>query len=118
MYEHRTHRPLPRALFVRRLLLHGAALLLLLTASLVAGMVGYVRLEHLGWLDAFLKAAMLLGGMGPVDMPRTAGGTLFAGLFALCSGLLLLSGAGLVLAPVMQRILHRFHWDEDRQAVG
>lgn len=114
MYEHRTHRPLPHALFVRRLLLHGGVLLLLVAASLAVGMIGYVQLEHLGWLDAFLNAAMLLGGMGPVDLPRTAGGKLFAGLFALYSGLLFLIGAGLVLAPVMHRVLHRFHWDEDR----
>ena len=51
--------------------------------SLLVGMLGYVNYEHLGWLDAFLNAAMLLGGMGPVDPPKHTGGKLFAGFFAL-----------------------------------
>lgn len=114
MYEHRSHRPLPRRQFVVRLLQHVGVVLALVAASLVLGMGGYVRFEHLTPLDAFLNAAMLLGGMGPVDMPRTDAGKLFAGLFALYSGLLFLVAAGLVLAPVMHRVLHKFHWDDDR----
>ena len=86
----------------------------LLGVSLALGMIGYVLFENLSWLDAFLNAAMLLGGMGPVDMPRTDAGKLFAGLFALYSGLLFLVTASLVLAPVMHRVLHKFHWDEER----
>jgi hypothetical protein len=113
MYEHRTHRPLPRHLFVRRLLLHSGIVLALVGASLLLGMAGYGVFEHLAPLDAFLNAAMLLGGMGPVDLPRTDAGKLFAGLFALYSGLLFLVTAGLVLAPVMHRVLHKFHWDEE-----
>jgi hypothetical protein len=114
MYEHRTHLPLPRGLFVRRLLLHAGVVLALVGASLLLGMAGYGAFEHLAPLDAFLNAAMLLGGMGPVDMPRTDAGKLFAGLFALYSGLLFLVTASLVLAPVMHRVLHKFHWDNDR----
>ena len=53
-------------------------------ASLLVGMAGYRYYERLPWLDAFLNAAMLLGGMGPVEDPQTAGGKLFAGLYALC----------------------------------
>jgi hypothetical protein len=114
MYEHRSHHPLPRRLFVHRLLRHAGVVLALVAASLALGMFGYVRLEHLRPLDAFLNAAMLLGGMGPVDLPRTEAGKLFAGLFALYSGLLFLVAASLVLAPVMHRVLHKFHWDEAR----
>ncbi len=114
MYEPRTLRPLPRALFIQRLLRHGGLLLLLLAVSLAFGMTGYRVFEHLTWIDAFLNAAMLIGGMGPVDLPRTAGGKLFAGCFALYSGLLVLVAAGLVLAPVMHRVLHKFHWSDDR----
>ncbi len=113
MYEHRTHRPLPRVQFLHRLLQHVGVVLALVGASLLLGMAGYAFFEHLAPLDAFLNAAMLLGGMGPVDLPRTDAGKLFAGLFALYSGLLFLVTAGLVLAPVMHRVLHKFHWDEE-----
>ena len=86
--------------------------LLLIAASLAIGMVGYHALEHLDWLDAFLNAAMLLGGMGPVAMPVTDGGKLFAGLYALYCGLVVIIAAGIILAPVAHRILHRFHLEE------
>jgi len=85
----------------------------LVLGSLLAGMAGYSYFEGLAWRDAFLNAAMLLGGMGPVDAPRTDGGKLFAGLYALYAGLVFLIAAGLVLAPVLHRLLHKFHWDQD-----
>ena len=72
-------------------------------------MAGYRHFEGLGWLDAFLNASMLLGGMGPVDSPMTDGGKLFAGLYALYCGLAVIFAAGVILAPVAHRILHRFH---------
>lgn len=112
MYESRHQRPLARASFARRLGLHLAAALGLLLLSLGIGMLGYRVLEGLSWLDAFLNAAMLLGGMGPVDLPKTAGGKWFAGLYALYAGLVFIATAALVLGPVLHRVLHRFHWDE------
>ena len=112
MYESRRQRPLPRAHFVRRLGLHLALALGLLAVSLGIGMAGYVAFEQLPWIDAFLNAAMLLGGMGPVDLPKTQAGKLFAGLYALYAGLVFIAAAALVLAPVVHRVLHRFHWDE------
>jgi hypothetical protein len=114
MYESHRHPPLPRAHFVRRLLLHGAAAASLLLGSLVLGMGGYAYFEHLPWRDAFLNAAMLLGGMGPVDAPRTDGGKIFAGLYALYAGLVFLFAAGVVFAPILHRLLHKFHWAQDR----
>ena len=114
MYEPRTHPPIPRGRFVRRVLLHAAAALAVLTFSLVLGMTGYEYFEGLPWRDAFLNAAMLMGGMGPVDAPRTDGGKLFAGLYALYAGLVFLVAAGLVFAPLMHRLMHRFHWQQDR----
>jgi len=114
MYEPSTHPPLPRALFIQRLLQHGGVVLALVAVSLAVGMLGYVEFEHLAPLDAFLNAAMLLGGMGPVDMPRTPAGKLFAGFYALYAGLLFLVTAGIVLAPVLHRVLHKFHWDNER----
>lgn len=114
MYESRSHPLLPRAKFVRRELRHIAAALGLLAFSLVVGMAGYEHFEHLAWRDAFLNAAMLLGGMGPVDPPKTDGGKLFAGLYALYAGLVFLFAAGVVLAPVLHRIMHKFHWEQDK----
>ena len=75
-------------------------------------MAGYMHYERLVWRDAFLNAAMLLGGMGPVDRPVTDGGKVFAGAYALYAGLLFLFVLAIILAPVVHRILHRFHWDE------
>lgn len=114
MYEPRTHPPISRRRFVRRVLLHTAAALALLLFSLLLGMTGYAYFERLPWIDAFVNSAMLMGGMGPVDMPRTDGGKLFAGLYALYAGLGFLIAAGLVLTPVVHRVMHKFHWEQDR----
>lgn len=111
MYESRKHPPLPRAHFYRRLALHLAAAIGLLLFSLLIGMSGYGYFESLAWRDAFLNSAMLLGGMGPVDAPRTDGGKVFAGLYALYAGLVFIVVAGLVFAPVLHRLLHKFHWE-------
>lgn len=110
MYESRTQKPLPRAQFVARVLRHFATALFIVVASLGIGMAGYHYIEGLPWLDAFLNSAMLLGGMGPVDNPRSSGGKLFAGLYALYSGLVFLITVGVVLVPILHRALHRFHW--------
>jgi hypothetical protein len=83
----------------------------LVGVSLLGGMWGYEHYEHLGWRDAFLNTAMLLGGMGPVDPLRTNGGKLFAGTFALYAGMLFLVVAGLLLVPVIHRIAHLFHFE-------
>ena len=86
----------------------------LVVISLAIGMAGYEHYEHLRWRDAFLNAAMLLGGMGPVDAPKTDVGKVFAGCYALYAGLVFLVVAGLLLAPLVHRLLHRLHWDEER----
>jgi hypothetical protein len=114
-YERRNRPLLARPAFRRRLLGHFFIAFGFIAGSLAIGMAGYAGFEHLGWLDAFLNAAMILGGMGPVTVPQSAGGKLFAGLYALYSGLAFLVVAGIVFAPVLHRLMHRFHWDaEDR----
>lgn len=114
MYERRAHPPLTRARFIQRVLLHVAAAVGLLVISLLAGMAGYGYFEHLEWRDGFLNAAMLLGGMGPVNTPQTDDGKLFAGLYALYAGLVFIVMAGLVFVPVLHRLLHKFHWGDDQ----
>ena len=111
-YEHKSVPLLTRTRFLRRLLLHVLAAVAVVLASLGIGMWGYVYFEDLGWLDAFLNAAMLLGGMGPVESPQTDGGKLFAGCYALYAGLVVLVAAGIVWAPIVHRMMHRFHLDE------
>lgn len=112
MYESRRHPPLSRAGFLRRWLKHGLLAVALLLVSLLIGMAGYMGFEQLAWRDAFLNAAMLLGGMGPVDAPRSDAGKLFAGLYALYAGLVFIVSAGLMVTPLAHRVLHKFHWDE------
>lgn len=111
MYESRRQPLLVPSAFLRRLGTHLAAAFLLLGGSIAIGMAGYVHFEGLSPLDAFLETAMLLGGMGPVHVPRTDAGKLFAGLFALYAGLVFIATAALVLGPVVHRVLHRFHLD-------
>lgn len=111
MYESKKHQPLTRRQFLMRMGNHVAAAFVLMIASIILGMTGYMFFEHLSWTDAFLNATMLLGGMGPVNSPVTEGGKLFAGFYALYSGLFFIVSAAIILTPVMHRVLHRFHWD-------
>src|SRR5689334_21881526 len=104
-------KPITTARFARRMGRQVAVAAGLVVLSLLVGMWGYEHYEHLPWRDAFVNTAMLLGGMGPVDPLRTNGGKLFAGFFALYAGGVFLVVAGLFLAPVIHRIMHRFHWE-------
>ena len=114
MYESRLQPIATRQLFVARMLRHAAFAVAVVAGSLVIGMSGYVYFEHLSWLDAFVDASMLLGGMGPVHNPQTAGGKLFAGCYALYAGVIFIITAGVVLAPLVHRLLHRFHLQQGR----
>jgi hypothetical protein len=84
-----------------------------IAVSLLVGMLGYHGFEGLSWIDAFVNAAMILSGMGPVSPLSHDAGKIFAGLYALYSGLALLIVAGIVFAPVVHRFLHRFHLELD-----
>lgn len=113
MYESKSQEPLPVVAFTKRVLLHAVIAGGLLVVSLAIGIYGYVYFEALSPLDAFLNSAMLLGGMGPVNAPVTAGGKLFAGLYALYAGLVFIVSAALIFTPVVHRVLHKFHWDAE-----
>ncbi len=110
-YEHHSEPVLHRALFLRRLKLHFGYGMIVVLLSLVVGTAGFVVFSKREVIDAFLNASMLLGGMGPIgDMGGTSG-KIFASLFSLYSGLVFLILAGLLLAPVFHRVLHKFHWE-------
>lgn len=112
VYESKHQPPLARSQFAQRLLVHLLVALGLLAGSLGAGILGYAHFEKLGWIDAFLNASMLLGGMGPVNLPQTPDGKLFAGLYALYAGLVFIVTAALLFTPILHRLLHHFHWNE------
>ncbi len=103
----------PPHVFLRRLLVSAAVGFGLVAVSLAVGMAGYHGYEGIPWIDAFLNASMILSGMGPLLSPVTTGGKLFAGLYALYSGLAVLVIAGVIFAPVVHRFLHRFHMEAE-----
>jgi hypothetical protein len=112
-YERRTQRLATPEVFRRRLITSGSVGLVLVGVSLAIGIAGYMGFEGLAFVDAFLNASMILAGMGPLHNPATTGGKVFAGLYALYSGLAVLAIAAIVFAPVIHRVLHRFHVEED-----
>jgi hypothetical protein len=104
-----------RAKFVSHLRTNVQVALALFAVSLLIGMSGYHWLAPMGWTDAFLNAAMLLGGMGPVDQLHNDTAKLFAGFYAMYCGVAFIATSGLVLAPVGAHILHRFHLDQNER---
>lgn len=114
MFEHRSQSLLSRRDFFRRLAQSAVTGVTIIAVSLFIGMLGYHALEQLGWLDAFLNAAMLLGGMGPLEQPHTPGGKLFAGLYALYCGLAVIVIVGITFAPVVHRFMHKFHLEKPK----
>jgi len=113
-YESLQYRPISRRRFILRLLRHGSAALALAVVSILVGMAGYVHYEHISWLDGFLNASMLLAGMGAITVPQSSPGKVFAGCYALYAGLVFIVVAGMILAPVVHRIIHLVHWKEAR----
>lgn len=111
MYEPHTHPPLSRRAFLRRLAGHFGIVAVLVLVSLAFGILGYMQLEGLAFPEAFLHSATLLGGLGIVEAPASTAAKFFAGLYALYSGLVFLAAFGIIVAPIMHRIVHKFHWD-------
>ncbi len=113
MFEHRHENLLPRSQFMRRQVQFTLIATGIIVGSLAIGMLGYHLLEGLPWIDAFLNAAMLMGGMGPLAPLTTDAGKLFAGVYALYCGLVLLISVGILAAPLFHRFLHYFHLEMD-----
>ena len=114
MFEHRHQPLLHRRAFVQRVVRSFLVGLAIIALSLAIGMVGFKTLDpDVRWIDAFLNASMLLSGMGPIGPgPKTDACKLFAGFYALYSGLAVLLVAGITFAPIIHRIFHRFHLDD------
>lgn len=109
MFERRNEPLLPRAAFMRRMARHAIIALGIDVGSLAFGVLGYRVFEGLPWVDSLLNAAMLLGGMGPVNELHTTAGKLFASFYAIYCGVIFLVVAGVLLAPVIHRFMHHFH---------
>ena len=115
MFEHHSKPLLPRKVYYLRLVRNAGMGVAFIAGALGIGMIGYHGFEKMPWVDAFVNAAMFLSGMGPVATLQTEGGKIFAGCYALFSGIALITIMGIIFAPVVHRFLHKFHLqDEDR----
>jgi|SRR5690349_15652801 hypothetical protein len=112
-YESMKDPMLDRKAFFRRLRVHLSYSGMLVLLSLIVGTVGFKAFARCAWIDAFLNASMLLGGMGPIGTFDSTGAKLFAALYALYAGLVFLIVASFLFAPVFHRVLHRFHIEHD-----
>jgi len=118
MYEHRSKPLLPRRKFYHRLARSATLSLTLIGGALLIGMAGYHFFENLGWIDSFANASMILSGMGPLAELKTDGGKIFAGCYALFSGVAFLTSVGIVFTPIFHRFIHKFHLESDKEAKG
>lgn len=114
-YEHRSQPLLHWSAFLKRVAISFALGMALVLVSLLAGMAGYHYFENLRWIDAFVNAAMILSGMGPLAQPATTGGKLFAGVYAIYSGLAVVMIAGITFAPIVHRFLHKLHAETGKE---
>ncbi len=111
-FERRHEKLAPMPVFIKRVAVSFGIAFSLISLALIIGVFGYHWLAGLGWIDALLDASMILGGMGPVHELRTDGAKIFASCYALFSGLVFIGIMAIVLAPLVHRMLHRFHADE------
>jgi hypothetical protein len=102
----------PVSVFVKRLLGSVVMALGLIGVVLLIGITGYHFIGGFNLVDSLLEASMILGGMGPVNQLQSDGAKIFASIYALFSGLIFIAVMGLVLSPVVHRLLHKFHVDE------
>lgn len=115
MFEHRKQPLASPSVFARRMIRFVAVSAGILLASLGIGILGYHYFESLPWIDSLLNASMLLGGMGPLAPLTTTGGKLFASFYALFSGMIILVAAGVMVTPILHRILHHFHLEIEEE---
>jgi sterol desaturase/sphingolipid hydroxylase (fatty acid hydroxylase superfamily) len=108
-FERREEKLLPPKAFYKRLFVFGVLSLGIILLSLILGILGYMSFEGMSLVDAFLNAAMLMGGMGPVTVLYTDNGKIFAGLYAIYCGFVLIFSVAIFMTPIFHRLLHHFH---------
>ena len=108
-FEHKLAPLATKKTFRARVVTSAVVSLAFIATTLGVGMAGYHWIEDLSWLDAFHQAAMLLSGMGPVVDVATTAGKLFDGFYAIFCGIALLAVTGILFAPFIHRVMHRFH---------
>ena len=108
-FERRGQPVASRRKFLIRMAIAIGLWIVLTIVGLAIGIAGYVAFEGMSFVDAYVNAAMILSGMGPVGELKTTGGKVFAGSYAILSGLIIVIATGFVLAPIFHRILHSFH---------
>ena len=113
MYERRSQPLISVAKFRIRLIFHALLALGVVAGSILLGMLGFVLFEGMGWERGLLNAATLISGLGLAEIPETATAQLFASLFALYAGFAFVTATGIVVAPIIHRLLHHFHWEQD-----
>lgn len=118
LFESKRDPLISRGAFARRMAASFAVVAVLIAVSLVVGMIGYHTFEHMPWVDAFSNASMIMSGMGPLSPLQTTGGKIFAGAYALYSGLALILATGVLLGPLLHRLMHKFHLEEPRNKQG
>ncbi len=107
--ERRRQPLISRRRFADRMLKAIALWWILAGVGLAIGMAGYAAFEGMSLADSYVNAAMILSGMGPMGELKTTAGKVFAGSYAIFSGLLIVIATGFVLAPIFHRLLHHFH---------
>lgn len=115
-YERRVEPLASRRVFIARLIGHGLMGLAVVIIALAIGMAGYRITEHMGWVDAYLNATMILSGMGPVADMGTTAGKVFAGTYSLFAGVVFLVVVGVMFAPLAHRLLHWLHLESGPDA--
>ena len=111
-FERHHEKLAPRSVFLKRLLLAEACAVCLITVALMLGIAGYHFIAGFNWIHSLLEASMILGGMGPIKELPNDQAKIFASIYALFSGLIFIGVMGIVLSPVVHRIMHKFHVDE------
>lgn len=116
MFERRNQRLASRKVFLARLAYSIVFGLIIIAFALVIGMIGYHIFEKMSWVDAFVNAAMILSGMGPLTPLVSNGGKIFAGFYALFSGLAFILIVGIIFSPAVHRLFHKFHIEIDENS--
>ena len=112
MYERRHEQLATRSVFVKRIVASLVVALGIIVVALMLGIANYHFIAGFNWIDSLLEASMILGGMGPIKELPNDTAKVFASIYALFSGLVLIAIMGILLSPVVHRVLHRFHVDE------